>query len=162
MPSAPKEELWAKTACCCCSGALWCSPHLSPSDPKPGCCSVTSNNICCCLNLENDCALNLVPNALCRLAPCVCCGCDKDENGQCGFTIAKITGSCLFCYGMTGCTIVPPRTCIQTAGNCCCCDCRTAFPCTADVPCEVGLCGIMCKQAATKEEAPAAATMDRS
>lgn len=65
------------------------------------------------------------------------------------------------CGGQQMCNLVKPTVCCQIAGNCLFCDCRGAFPCSKEVPFEIGLLGIMCKKAAP-EDAPAAATMNRA
>merc|ERR1712038_92799 len=39
---------------------------------------------------------------------------------------------------------LPPETCLESVFELLCIDGRAALPCTDDVPCEIGLCGIMC------------------
>ncbi len=42
------------------------------------------------------------------------------------------------------CNCVIPTTCCKSTSQCCCCDTRCACPCDADVPCGLGMCGVVC------------------
>ena len=42
------------------------------------------------------------------------------------------------------CNCIPPTTCMKGTSQCFCCDVRCAFPCDADVPCIMNVCGLTC------------------
>ena len=49
---------------------------------------------------------------------------------------------CICCRDDSHC--IEPTTCCKNICQCCCIDCRQAFPCDYDVPCGCGVCGLIC------------------
>merc|ERR1711964_924874 len=58
--------------------------------------------------------------------------------------------------GCQNCGLVTPYTCVESQAQHCCMNSKSAFPCTKDVPMEIGLYGCMCMGSTldpeTKEE----------
>ena len=82
----------------------------------PDCCGCTSTGECCCIYF-----LQIACKPVTVKDPKKCCICSKGEVD-----------------------LISPSTCCQTTNQFFCCDSRCAFPCTNEVPCVLGQCGLIC------------------
>lgn len=140
------EDLHCRSACCCCHCGLNCDWRH--------CCGVGDETSLCCLNGSLNCSLQTVQDkqygrAFQRMiTSCTILNCEMDEG--CDMCRCMGKGLVLCCF----------KTASQQSMQCCpepfyACQKRSHFfcyygkcnapcPATNDVPCEIGLFGIMC------------------
>ena len=139
------SDIKLKTACCCCSSGFFCKIpecfqgygytnaclcfQCKQSSRVVGKCIACyqSDGSCACCNVENGMSSELL-HCSGRCVGCCCC----EEVHMCSQTMC-------------------PTTCCREICWCCCCDCRFALPCNDDVPCELALCGLYCKQSEARK-----------
>ncbi|KAJ1454098.1 hypothetical protein M885DRAFT_566574 [Pelagophyceae sp. CCMP2097] len=142
----PVDKLCCRTACCCCHSG--CHFHDCPT-----CFACFVKDSFCCDLLRAEKALHCVQAGGARAlasskGSCRQCACEVWDE-RCVFCISSdravqwwcIEGaSLLSCH----CAKCEAFTLGATRSQSCCVFQRCAFPCTEDVPCEIGCCGLMC------------------
>ena len=117
----------------------------------------------CCLFFYLKDAATLIFPRMCHGWEEECLSCKGDTCNCIGkpFKIGFWNCECFPFQSSFGFGCVPiPKTCCYYIGNTCCCNHGCAFPCTKEVPCEVGCCGIMCIE--RKDKSATLVTVDMS
>lgn len=134
-------DLMGRTSCCC-----W---HLGCNCDTGTCIGIGSQVSCCCCLQNCHIALQTKDDKYGR-ALCRCIGADMCFGCEDGCTIHESSRKvlCLCCIEEDITTSIKccpnPFRCYQNRCHFCCCYGKCNCPCSIEVPCEVGLCGIYC------------------
>lgn len=128
------DQLFMCLACCCYRASCY---HAFPE-----CCGVTGKREFLCCKTADQCRCAFNPT--CRYMKCEDACCDFREGNDCAETGC---GHC-YCHYITCCyetkcseAFAMPTTLCKCAGQTCCCDVRSAFPCDHEVPFQIGCLG---------------------
>lgn len=138
------EKLNCRTACCCCYIGCACGSPVQCFACRDaanlcGCCDLrdsiscldlSEDHACCkgtymskCLSCDHPDESSILCESVAEFISCCCCKCERMFRGSCS------SQKCSCCYART------QRCCIYS---------KVSLPVSDEVPCELGLCGLMC------------------
>lgn len=138
------NDLNLRSACCCCSCGFACAPCVE-------CCACRETHNClgcfegrfaCSLADSQDTRACFKGTSMAKL-----CSCDNPkEPASCVESVGASICLCLFkVESFSRWTFMPQKhTCVFCKNQNCCIYQKCACPCSDEVPCEMGLCGIFC------------------